>query len=300
MQTPRGRRTGLAHVARVDVCDSETHANGCTGAPAVESTLSASHSLQHAADVLALPHRTSGACVGSLLTFEERLSDLPFVERIWRSHSERAGTFLSVAACHFEMAVTRHQGKTFITLRGPETKATTAECPANGEWLGVRFKLGTFMPQFTPGRLRDRNDVTLPDATTYSFWLNGSAWEYPTFENAETFAKRLVTKSIVVHDASIDAALHDLPGALSLRSAQRHFLRAAGITRGTMRQIERARYAANLLRQGVSILDAVYLAGYFDQAHLTRSLKCRMGQTPADLKRARQQLSFLYKTAPLL
>lgn len=42
------------------------------------------------------------------------------------------------------------------------------------------------------------------------------------------------------------------------------------------------------------------LAGYFDQAHLTRSLKYRMGQTPAEIARAREQLSFLYKTTPLL
>lgn len=234
------------------------------------------------------------------LTFEERLSDSPLVERVWRSHSRHAGTFLSVAACHFEMAVTRHQGRTFITMRGPETKATTVDCPGDGEWLGIRFRLGTFMPQLAPGFLRDRQDVTLPGATTHSFWLNGSAWEYPTFDNAETFVKRLTTKSIVVRDGTIDTALRDEPRALSLRAEQRHFLRATGITRGTVRQIERARYAANLLKQGLSILDAVYLAGYFDQAHLTRSLKYRIGQTPADIRGAHRQLSFLYKATPLL
>ena len=112
--------------------------------------------------------------------------------------------------------------------------------------------------------------------------------------------KRLVTNGIVVRDTAIDAALHDERRALSVRSEQRHFLRATGITRGTVRQIERARYAANLLRQGVSILDVVHLAGYFDQAHLTRILKYRIGQTPAEIARAREQLSFLYKTTPLL
>ena len=49
------------------------------------------------------------------LTFEDRVSDSPFIERVWRSHSRRGGTFLSLAACHFEMAVTRHRGTTFIT-----------------------------------------------------------------------------------------------------------------------------------------------------------------------------------------
>ena len=121
------------------------------------------------------------------LTFNERRSDSPFVERIWRSRSLSAGVFLSVAASHFEIAVTRHNGKLFLTVRGPETRATPAECPAEGEWLGIRFKLGTFMPAFLPGDLKDRHDVTLPGATNRSFWLNGSACEYPDFENADTF-----------------------------------------------------------------------------------------------------------------
>ena len=84
-----------------------------------------------------------------------------------------------------------------------------------------------------------------------------------------------------------------------LRSAQRHFPRATGLTHCTVRQIERARHATNLLRQGVSILDTVYEAGYFDQAHLTRSLKYRIGQTPAEIVRGNRQLSYLYKTTPL-
>jgi helix-turn-helix protein len=233
------------------------------------------------------------------LSFDDRLSDSPFVERIWSCRSDRAGVFLSVAASHFEMAVTRHRGKTFLTLRGPETKATTADCPAEGEWLGIRFKLGTFMPQLTPGHLLDRNDVTLPDATSHSFWLNGSAWEYPNIENAETFVKRLVQKGIIARDSAVAAARRGREQALSLRSAQRHFMRATGLTHCTVRQIERARHATNLLKEGVSILDTVHEAGYFDQAHLTRSLKYRIGQTPAEIIRGKHQLSFLYKTSPL-
>ena len=58
--------------------------------------------------------------------------------------------------------------------------------------------------------------------------------------------------------------------------------------------------AVALLKQGKSILDAAYEAGYYDQPHLTRSLKHYIGLTPAQvMDQARQeQLSFLYKTAP--
>src|SRR5262245_34199992 len=230
------------------------------------------------------------------LIFDDRPSDSPLVERVWRCHSERADTFHSIAASHWEMVVTRHQGKTTLTVRGPETKATTMECPAEGEWVGIRFKLGTFMPLLPARNLSDQRDVTLPGATSRSFWLNGSAWDYPDFENADRLVKRLVRDGRVVVDHAVSAVLQGQRQALSVRSAQRHFLRATGMTQGSIRQIERARRATNLLREGVSVLDTVHQAGYFDQAHLTRSLKYLIGQTPAQIIRAEEQLSFLYKT----
>ena len=232
------------------------------------------------------------------LVIEERLSELRCVERVWTAHNERAGEFLSVAAANCELVVSRYRDQTFLTVRGPETRMTTIDCPAEGEWLGIRFKLGTFLPEFPPTSLSDRRDVTLPDASTRSFWLNGSAWEYPTFENADTFVARLFKKGIVVRDRIVEGTVRGELDAVSLRSAQRHFLRATGITHAAFRTIERARYATNLLREGTSIADVVHLAGYFDQPHLTRSLKYLIGQTPAEIARGTRQLSFLYKTAP--
>jgi AraC-like DNA-binding protein len=232
-----------------------------------------------------------------LLTFEERPSDSPFIERVWRSWSGRAGPFLSIASTHCEMVVTRCRGEVFLTLRGPETKATVAQCPADGEWIGVRFTLGTFVPHLLPGNLSDRRDVTLPGATAHSFWLRGSAWEYPAFSNAETFVTRLARHGLIIRNPIVDRILNRQQHPLSLRTAQRRFLQATGLTHRSVRQIERARHATSLLTQGVPILDTVHEAGYFDQAHLTRSLKHFVGQTPGEIVQATEQLSFLYKTA---
>jgi AraC-like DNA-binding protein len=229
--------------------------------------------------------------------FEDRASDHPFVEKVWRCHSDRGDTFLSVAANSFEIAITRLGGKSFLTLRGPETAATTVDCPAEGQWVGIRFKAGTFMPRFLPGSLRDHQDVNLPPATAQSFWLNGSAMEYPSFDNAETFVRRLANSGILSRDRIVEDTLLRRPRKLSLRSAQRHFLRSTGVTYATFRQIERARYATILLRDGVPILDVVSRLGYFDQAHLTRSLKRFIGESPARIIQGQKQLSFLYKTA---
>ena len=97
-----------------------------------------------------------------------------------------------------------------------------------------------------------------------------------------------------------DAALQGHLQDRDLRTIQRRFLRATGLTQSAARQIERARYATHLLQQGVSILDTVLEAGYFDQPHLTRSLKSLIGQTPTQIreKSRPEQMPFLYKTTP--
>ena len=58
---------------------------------------------------------------------EERASDSPFVERIWRSHSEGERAFLSIAVNHCEFVVSRLQGKVTMTLRGPRPKPLRLE-----------------------------------------------------------------------------------------------------------------------------------------------------------------------------
>src|SRR6267154_1779667 len=144
---------------------------------------------------------------GEFFHLEDRASDHLFIERVWRCHTDRGDTFLSVAANSFEMVLTRLRGKSFLTLRGPETTVTPVDCPA-----------------------------------------------------------------------------------------QRHFLRSTGVTYAKFRQIERARYATILLREGVPILDVVSRLSYFDQAHLTRSLRRFIGEAPTKIMQRPSQLSFLYKT----
>jgi methylphosphotriester-DNA--protein-cysteine methyltransferase len=68
------------------------------------------------------------------------------------------------------------------------------------------------------------------------------------------------------------------------------------MTLATIRQIERARHATKLLRNGARLVDVAYEAGYFDQAHLTRSLTRFIGRTPAQIARGQEQLSLLYNT----
>jgi AraC-like DNA-binding protein len=137
--------------------------------------------------------------------------------------------------------------------------------------------------------------ISLCAPSGVSGW-GGAAWEIPSFENAEVMVSRLARSGVIAYDRAVGAALLGDPQALTRRSVQRHFLHVAGMTQSRFRQIERARHAVHLLRSGSSILDVVHEVGYFDQAHLTRSLKHLIGQTPLKLQREESQLSFLYKT----
>ncbi|MBZ0308598.1 MAG: AraC family transcriptional regulator [Anaerolineae bacterium] len=234
------------------------------------------------------------------LSAEERETDSPFLERVWRSHSGSGGSFISMAESHWEIVVTKFQRSTIVTVRGPETRATPAYSPPNAEFMGIVFKAGVFMPKFPASMIMDRHDLNLPQAGDRSFWLDSSAWEVPSFENADTFVRHLASAGLLVQDSLIGVALREQPAFMSRRTVQRRFLQATGLTYNKMFQIQRARYATNLLKQGVSILETVAQAGYADQPHLTRALRHFMGQTPGQIisRNTDKPLSFLFKTPP--
>src|SRR5215217_3891230 len=164
------------------------------------------------------------------LVFDERSANSSFVEVIWHTHSVSAGDFISVAASNWELVITTFNGKTMITARGPETKASEADFPAHAEFFGITFKLGSFMPHLPLKTLLDRQDATLPEASSNSFWLHGSAWELPTFENADVFLDKLIRQGILVRDPVVEAAIQGYTPDMSIRSLQYRFLQATGLT----------------------------------------------------------------------
>ena len=138
------------------------------------------------------------------------------------------------------------------------------------------------MPGLPPGQLVD-SGLTLPPATSTSFWLDGARWELPGPDNADVFVGRLARAGLLVHDPLVPAALHGDADGWSRRSVERRVSRATGLTLGAIGQIRRAERAVELLSRGASPLDAADQAGYADQSHLTRSLTRFAGRTPAQV-----------------
>jgi hypothetical protein len=126
-----------------------------------------------------------------LIFDEDGPSDSPYIERIWHCHTENAAPFLSIAGSRRELVVSRIHGQMTITVRGPETHSTAVgDCPRDGEWFGIILKLGAFLPHF-PAVTLVNGGVNLPTVSRTSFWVLGSAWQFPDYDNADTFIGRL-------------------------------------------------------------------------------------------------------------
>ena len=215
---------------------------------------------------------------------ESRLSDSPYLEKVMHGYSEGTGSTIRPSEIHWHMVFSKHEGHVLPIVVGPLTSSGIVPFTDGIELLWVQFRLGTFMPHM-PTRDRLDSETILPVAAGKSFWLKSSAWEVPTYENVEIFIERLVHNDVLAFDPVVAAALQGHPQDVPSRTLRHRFLRATGLTQKHIHQVERARQAVALLEQGVSILDTVYEAGYFDQPHLTRALKQWIGHTPAQIIR---------------
>ena len=219
----------------------------------------------------------------TIFPIENRFERSDFIERIWRTQGVPEKAMISVAVPHWEILVVKHSRRpTTMIIRGPETKASIREIPQAAEFIGIEFKLGTFIPALAIEALVDVA-MELDAVSGTQINLARSNWEIPSFENAADFVTHLARDSVLIRDPLVEQILLRKPVAITERSTQRRLLRATGLTYGTVRQIERAERTVALLAAGTSILDAVEIAGYSDQAHMTRSLQRFLGKTPGDL-----------------
>ncbi|MBZ0279186.1 MAG: AraC family transcriptional regulator [Anaerolineae bacterium] len=219
--------------------------------------------------------------------FEGRFSDSPYIEMVWRGRVEQDDSPVCPADVRWNLLFTKYNGKIRVSAEGATTQFVPKNLFEGAEFLVIKFKLGVFMPYLPAGNLLN-GDAILPEAASQSFWMNGSAWQLPDFENVETFVDRMIREGLLVREPVVNAVLQDQQLAVSSRTVRRRFLYSTGLTPTIIQQIERAQQAASLLEKGVPIIETVYETGYADQPHLTRSLKRFYGQTPAQIARVSQ------------
>jgi hypothetical protein len=231
------------------------------------------------------------------LQTESRPSDSPYIDRVWLSRSSGVDEMMSIAAAGWDLVVLEQRGQISVLVHGPESAASPSPIPEDTTFFGITFAPGTSMPHLPANRLVD-SGVGIPDATHRSFRLKGSSWHIPGYDNAEAFVQRMVREDVLVRDPIVAAVLRGERPEVSDRTVQRRFVAATGLPRGAVRQIDRARRAAVLLREGVPAHDVVHRLGFYDQPHLARSLTRFVGQTATQLsgRAPSGQLSLLYKT----
>lgn len=217
------------------------------------------------------------------LRFETRASDSPWVDTVWTSTSEEVAQMTSVATACWGLVFWVCEGTAHASLSGPETTAGVAPVPQGATFVGIEFAVGTSLRTAPTPTLVDGGAV-LPDTTSRTFRLDGERWETPGPDDAEALVARLVRAGALTRDPLVTEVLRGGRPAVSDRTVERRFLGATGLTRGAVRQIERARTAATLLAAGAGPGDVVAELEYFDAPHLARALRRYVGRTASQLR----------------
>jgi hypothetical protein len=197
--------------------------------------------------------------------------------------SEQVTTMTSVAGTRWGLVFWEQAGRTFAAVTGPETRTGTAPVPEGATFTGIDFAVGTSLRAVPTSDLVD-GGIELPDTTRRTFRLDGTRWEMPAPDDAETLVDALVRAGVVVRDPLVADVLRGHLPDVSGRTVERRFRAATGLTRGAIRQIERARTAAELLAGGDLTADVVTKLDYFDEPHLARALRSYVGRTVGQLR----------------
>ena len=189
----------------------------------------------------------------------------------------------SVAAVCWGLVFWQQEGVAYAAVSGPETKTGTAPVPEGATFVGIEFAVGTSLRAVPTPALVD-SGLELPDATHRTFRLGGQRWETPGPDDAEALVDRLVRSGTVLRDPLVTDLRRGRRPAASLRTVERRFRAATGLTQGAVRQIERAREASALLAAGLPVPDVVCGLEYFDEPHLARALRRYVGRTAKQLR----------------
>ncbi|WP_241827485.1 helix-turn-helix transcriptional regulator [Actinopolymorpha singaporensis] len=189
----------------------------------------------------------------------------------------------SVAGVRWGLVFWEQDGRGYAAITGPETRTGTAPVPVGATFTGIEFAVGTSLRAVPAPALVD-GGIELPDSTRRTFRLDGARWETPGPDDAEALVERLVRARIVVRDPLVAEVLRGRRPAVSARTVERRFRAATGLTRGAVRQIERARTAAELLAAGEPTAKVVAKLDYFDEPHLARALRSFVGRTARQLR----------------
>lgn len=113
---------------------------------------------------------------------------------------------MSIASSSWDLVFWERCGRVYGAIHGPELAASLAPVPGDAVFFGISFAVGTSMPHLPVDRIVN-GTVEIPNATHRTFWLSGSAWRRPDYDNAEEFVQRMVRERVLVADPVVAAVL---------------------------------------------------------------------------------------------
>ncbi|BDG03147.1 helix-turn-helix transcriptional regulator [Anaeromyxobacter oryzae] len=197
-----------------------------------------------------------------------------------------------------------------MVLLGPSTERATVERAAGAEYLGIRFRAGQ-APRLVDVRSSELTDGAveverlggvpvdaiaerlraLPDVASRQRALVGlvRTASRPLVEDVRCRRATLLLEArrgqLRVDGLAAELGLH-------VRSLERLFLDALGMTPKRMARLVRLRYVLGALHTGGfgSLADLALACGYADQPHLVRDFKALTGRAPGAADAARSRL----------
>ena len=162
---------------------------------------------------------------------------------------------------------------------GPAAHPQRFELHPGDRFWGVELQAHVFL------RALPKSSFELVQAlptTSDIFRLGERDYAIPDEHHLGEIVDALVAEGVLSTEPAVALALsgREQPGGRTLR---RHMREVTGLNRQQIAGIARARTAFKLLSEGIGIGEVVELAGYSDQAHLTRSLRALAGRTPREI-----------------
>jgi transcriptional regulator, araC family len=181
-----------------------------------------------------------------------------------------------------------------VLLCGPQTRWIAAGASDSTGLLGIRLAPGTasaLVPMDLPAvrdQIIDAQDVLSRSATPLCKALLRARDSSDPAAGLSPLASSAAPESWVTQirqHAIAGASAREAATAMSWseRTLRRHMLAAFGYGYAALRRIVRARRAHRLIAGGTPPTRAATIAGYSDQAHLTREFTALIGMTPGEL-----------------
>lgn len=211
-----------------------------------------------------------------------RESSSPHINLVWWADIDEDASYFDVANEFWGLAFgVLADGTATATLIGPCLEARELLMRRGERSWGV--ELAPHVRVRRLGKVELLGEMQPLECEGGWFVLAGVRLQVPDTEGLDGLVEVLLQQGILAVDTAVAAALAGESVHWSERSVHRRVVRAAGLGRNKIEQLQRVRVAHALLRDGHSLTEASQMAGFADQAHMTRAFTAFSGTSPAKI-----------------